>query len=286
VGSDSDGDAGVDVVWKPNGQTQLTATVNPDFGQVESDDLVVNFSATETFISDKRPFFTENQGLFEFTTPSDYSQLLYTRRVGGPADDGEGSGDITAALKLNGSFGATKYGVFGADEGESVGRTFGALRVVRDFAKQNLGFMATHVDRPYLDREASVFGVDHNWRPNARWNVRTRVFGSDIEQAGSARPTRARRSGLTTRWITAGASNGSACTSATNCRSMMPAISRATTELPALAGESALHRHAGILTLLLEGLALARQHCLQRSRRGTEPSVPHEPREPPARRQL
>jgi len=184
VGGSSDGDAGVDVFWKPNGQVQLTATVNPDFGQVESDDLVVNFSATETFISDKRPFFTENQGLFEFTTPSDYSQLLYTRRVGGPADDGEGSGDITAALKLNGSVGATKYGLFGADEGESVGRTFSALRVVRDFAKQNLGFMATHVDRPYLDREATVFGVDHNWRPTARWNVRTRVFGSDIEQAG------------------------------------------------------------------------------------------------------
>ena len=184
VGDNSDGDAGVDVFWKPNGQVQLTATVNPDFGQVESDDLVVNFSATETFVSDKRPFFTENQGLFEFTTPSDYSQLLYTRRVGAPADDGEGSGDITAALKLNGSIGATKYGVFGADEGDSVGRTFGALRVVRDFAQQNLGFMATHVDRPYLDREATVFGVDHNWRPNARWNIRTRLMGSDIEQAG------------------------------------------------------------------------------------------------------
>jgi hypothetical protein len=126
VGKASDGDAGVDVFWKPNGQVQLTATVNPDFGQVESDDLVVNFSATETFISDKRPFFTENQGIFEYTTPSDFSQLLYTRRVGGPADDGEGAGDIVAALKLNGSIGATKYGLFAADEAEEVGRTFAA----------------------------------------------------------------------------------------------------------------------------------------------------------------
>ena len=184
VGRESDGDAGVDVFWKPNGQVQLTATINPDFGQVESDDLVVNFSATETFISDKRPFFTENQGLFEFTTPSDYSQLLYTRRVGGPADDGEGSGDITAALKLNGSVGATKYGVFGADEADSAGRTFGALRVVRDFSTQNVGFMATYVDRPYLDRQATVAGIDHNWRPTPRWNIRTRVFGSHIEEAG------------------------------------------------------------------------------------------------------
>jgi hypothetical protein len=181
IGKAGDGDAGGDIFWKPNGQFQLSATVNPDFGQVESDDLVVNFSATETFISDKRPFFTENQGIFEYTTPSDFSQLLYTRRVGGPADDGEGAGDITAALKLNGSLGNTKYGLFGADEAESIGRTFAAARVVRDFSSQNLGLMATYVDRPYLDRQATVVGVDHNWRPTARWNVRTRVFGSDID---------------------------------------------------------------------------------------------------------
>jgi hypothetical protein len=175
-------DGGVDVFWKPNGQMQLTATLNPDFGQVESDDLVVNFDATETFISDKRPFFTENQGLFEFTTPSDYSQLLYTRRIGGPADDGRGSGDITAALKLNGSLGATKYGLFAADEGDAAGRTFGALRLVRDFDAQNLGLLVTSVDRPYLQRQATVVGVDHNWRPTSRWNLRTRLIGSNIEQ--------------------------------------------------------------------------------------------------------
>ena len=186
VQGDGKVDGGTDVFWKPNGQMQLTATVNPDFGQVESDDLVVNFDATETFISDKRPFFTENQGLFEFTTPSDYSQLLYTRRIGGPADDEEGSGDITAALKLNGSVGATKYGVFAADEADEVGRSFGALRIVRDFATQNLGLMLTQVERPFLDRTAAVLGMDHNWRPSARWNVRTRLIGSDIEQDGES----------------------------------------------------------------------------------------------------
>jgi Domain of unknown function (DUF5916) len=186
VDNTGEADGGMDLFWKPNGQMQLTATVNPDFGQVESDDLVVNFDATETFISDKRPFFTENQGIFEFTTPSDYSQLLYTRRVGGPADDGEGSGDITAALKLNGSIGATKYGVFAADERDEVGRTFGALRLVRDFATQNLGLMITQVERPYFDRTATVAGIDHDWRPTARWNVRTRVFGSDIDQSGES----------------------------------------------------------------------------------------------------
>lgn len=183
-GGENDFNGGVDVFWKPNGQFQLSATINPDFGQVESDDLVVNFSATETFVSDKRPFFTENQGIFEYTTPSDFSQLLYTRRIGAPADDGSGASDIDAAIKLNGSFGATKYGVFAAEEDGEAGRSFNALRVVRDFEKQNLGAMWVRTERPFLDRQADVFGVDHNWRPNARWNVRTRVFGSQIEQAG------------------------------------------------------------------------------------------------------
>jgi hypothetical protein len=184
VEKDNEPDAGVDLFWKPNGQTQLTATVNPDFGQVESDDLVVSFDAEETFFTDKRPFFTENQALFEFSTPSDFSQMLYTRRVGGPADDDSGLGDIVGALKLNGSLGATKYGVFGADERGEAGRTFGALRLVRDFSKQNVGLMATWVDRPLLEREATVVGLDHNWRPTARWNIRTRVLGSQIDEAG------------------------------------------------------------------------------------------------------
>ncbi len=177
-------DGGLDVFWKINGQMQLAATVNPDFGHVESDDLVINFNATETFFSDKRPFFTENQGIFEFTTPSEDSQLLYTRRIGGPADDGNGLGDIVAAVKLNGSVGRTKFGVLLADEDEEVGRTFSALRVVSDFASQNLGLMVTNVERPYFDREATAVGIDHNWRPTDAWNVRTRLIGSQIEQVG------------------------------------------------------------------------------------------------------
>jgi len=172
-----DFNGGGDVFWKPNGRFQLTATVNPDFGQVESDDLVVNFSATETFISDKRPFFTENQGIFELTTPSDFSQQLYTRRVGS-------TGDITAALKLNGSLGRANYGLFSADEDGYYGRSFHALRVVRDFEKQNVGAMLTRVEQDATDRQATVLGIDHNWRPTARWNVRSRVLASRIDQAG------------------------------------------------------------------------------------------------------
>ena len=182
-------DAGADILWKPNGQFQLTATINPDFGQVESDDIVVNFSANETFFSDKRPFFTENQGPFEFTTPSDFSQLVYTRRVGGPADDGSGAGDITAAVKANGSFGKTNYGVMLAEEADAAGRSFRVLRASHDFATQTLGMMVTQVERPFFDRQATVFGVDQNWRPNARLNIQNRLIFSDIDEGAASSPS-------------------------------------------------------------------------------------------------
>ena len=61
VDNTSSGRTGADVSWRPNGEFALTATVRPDFGQVESDQLVVNFDAVEVAFSDKRPFFTENQ---------------------------------------------------------------------------------------------------------------------------------------------------------------------------------------------------------------------------------
>ena len=186
VGGDSEFDAGADLFWKPNGQFQLSATLNPDFGQVESDELVVNFGAVETFFSDRRPFFTENQGFFDvpFGSLNNNSRLLYTRRVGAEADDGSGASDVAAAVKLNGSGLGLNYGVFAASEDGDAGRDFFAARVTRDFDGHGLGAMATRVERPFLDREANVFEVDHQWRPSDRLSVRTAVAGSQVDQDG------------------------------------------------------------------------------------------------------
>jgi hypothetical protein len=181
-------DGGVDLFWKPNSRFQLSATLNPDFGQVESDQLVVNFGATETFFSDKRPFFTENQAFFDvpFGSLNNANRLLYTRRVGGPADDGVGSGDVTAAVKLNGSAGSFNYGVFAASEADAAGRDFYALRTTRDFDAQGVGAMFSRVERPFLDREANVYEFDHRWTPSPKLSLRTTLVGSDVVQAGEA----------------------------------------------------------------------------------------------------
>ncbi|GAB1596461.1 DUF5916 domain-containing protein [Lysobacter claricitrinus] len=188
VAHKADFDTGADVFWKPSGKFQLSATLNPDFGQVESDQLVVNFTAIETFFSDKRPFFTENQSFFDvpFGSLNTANRLLYTRRVGGTRDDGLGAGDVTAAVKVNGSAGGVNYGLFAATEADEVGRDFYALRATKDLQTQGFGAMVTRVDRPFLDRTANVGEVDHRWTPSDSMSLRTTVVGSDVDQAGQS----------------------------------------------------------------------------------------------------
>ncbi len=189
VGNGTDGRAGLDLYWKPSGRFQLNAALNPDFGQVEADDLVVNFDAIEVFFSDKRPFFTENQGIFEVTTP-DSGRLVYTRRIGGGRDDGQGTGDIDAAVKLTGSAGGFDYGTLAAlesDYADDLGRAFLVQRLMRSFGNATLGYLGTWTDRPYLQRRAQVHGIDVVWRPDARWLVSGQVLASRIDEQGGAR---------------------------------------------------------------------------------------------------
>ena len=140
--------------WKIAPNLGLAATLNPDFGQVESDELVVDFSAIETVLTDKRPFFTENQGIFDLRTPAN-GQLIYTRRIGAAPDDGSaGSSDIDAALKLTGTAGSLVYGAFVAQEDEydqDLGRRFAAARLALPFEHARLGYLCD-LDRASVSR--------------------------------------------------------------------------------------------------------------------------------------
>ena len=76
-GADAMFSAGVDLKWHPTQDLTIDATFNPDFGQVEADQVVLNLTTFETYYPEKRPFFLE--GIDAFATPF---QLLYSRRIG------------------------------------------------------------------------------------------------------------------------------------------------------------------------------------------------------------
>lgn len=181
------GRAGLDVAWKPDGPHQITATVNPDFGQVESDDLVVNFSAIETFFSEKRPFFTENQGVFDLRLP-DEGRLVNTRRIGGNADAGPlGASDIAAAAKYTGVIGPLELGAFAALEDDSAaaeGRSYfvGRGNYRRDHV--SLGWMGTRVERPTRDRTATIQALDFEYNPRSSASLRGQALASMIDAPG------------------------------------------------------------------------------------------------------
>jgi hypothetical protein len=180
--------AGADINWKASPNLWLSATLNPDFGQVESDELVVDFSAVETVFTDKRPFFTENQGIFDLRTPAN-GQLVYTRRIGAATDDGRaGSADIDAALKLTGTAGQVVYGGFVAQEDEyhnGPGRLFAATRVALPMEHARVGYLGTWADRPALDRDALVNAVDFELAPSEDWRISGQGIRSDIGKSGA-----------------------------------------------------------------------------------------------------
>lgn len=180
-----DAKAGLDVVWRPNSSTQFTGTINPDFGQVESDDIVVNFSAFETLFEERRPFFTENQALFDSRVPGG-DRLIHTRRIGAQTDLGDASfTDILGGGKLTHYGKSLDYGVFAVledDEENSDGREYFTTRIQSRLDNLVLGHSLTYVDRPTLNREAMVNSIDADWQPLEGARARGQLFFSDIDQ--------------------------------------------------------------------------------------------------------
>jgi hypothetical protein len=83
---DSDLDIGVDVQYGISNNTTLNLTVNPDFGQVELDEVILNLSAFETFYPERRPFFVEGASIFRTVGPLGggllRTHMFYSRRIG------------------------------------------------------------------------------------------------------------------------------------------------------------------------------------------------------------
>jgi hypothetical protein len=220
---------GADVKYGlPSGLT-LTATVNPDFGQVEVDPAVVNLTAFETFFPEKRPFFLEGSDIFAFGTVNrnnDYNsqQYFYSRRIGrepqgnanGPNTayvDAPSQSTILGAAKVTGKTAGWTVGLLDAltsDEDADVVSTSGVRstrqveprtnylvgRVRRDFRAGNtvVGAMLTSVDRALGDSSLA-----------ANLRGRATIGGLDFEHAWARRA-----------WIVSGFVSGSQVTGSAN----------------------------------------------------------------------
>ncbi|MFB6230551.1 MAG: DUF5916 domain-containing protein [Salinibacter sp.] len=126
----------------------LQGTINPDFGQVESDPSVLNLTAFETFFDEKRPFFLDGTDVFDFSLGF-RSELLYTRRIGANAP-------VIGALKLTGrSDQDLLYGGMVATTGRDFepGRYYGVGHLQKQVGPiSTVGGMVTAYSGPLSDR--------------------------------------------------------------------------------------------------------------------------------------
>ncbi|CCQ12455.1 hypothetical protein PALB_33940 [Pseudoalteromonas luteoviolacea B = ATCC 29581] len=171
---------GVDIFWRPDASKQLSVAFNPDFGHVESDNLVVNFSPYETFFAERRPFFTENQALFDIQGNAGM-RLVHTRRIGV-------HGDIDSAIKYTANGQSSDYGVMAVFEDEGhvspESNKFAAARYQHRFDDSQVGYLLTYADTATRAREAMIHSVDLRTDLSDSIQIQAQVNGSFVENKG------------------------------------------------------------------------------------------------------
>ncbi|HET7733986.1 MAG TPA: DUF5916 domain-containing protein, partial [Paludibacter sp.] len=216
------GNVGLDAKIGLTSNFTVDLTVNPDFGQVESDPSVMNLSAFETFYEEKRPFFLEGKNIFSFDF--DNSSLFYSRRIGHSPSFYPNLGNnefmkfpdntsILGAAKVSGktakglsigilaSLTASEYATI-----DSLGKrsktgvepltNYAIVRVQQDFKQGNtvLGGMLTSTNRfinapqlEFLNRNAYTGGIDflHQWH-DKEYYLDAKIVGSAISGSHEA----------------------------------------------------------------------------------------------------
>jgi hypothetical protein len=193
---------GADLKYGLTSNLTLTATLNPDFGQVEADPSRVNLSAFETRFDERRPFFLEGVDVFNFGLGGSEA-LFYSRRIGRQPQGGVGvatayvdaptSTTILGAAKLTGrTSGGWTVGVLNAVTAEEKTRyvlpdadgvrqtvtepltNYAVGRVRRDFRRglTSVGAIVTSVHRRLEGTEGLDFLPGSAWAGGIDWRHR------------------------------------------------------------------------------------------------------------------
>ena len=174
-----DFDAGFDVKYGVTSGLTWDFTVNTDFSQVEADEQQINLTRFSLFFPEKRDFFLENSGIFQFgvgsaggggggggrQNPSQDMILFFSRRIG-LSDEGAAI-PLPGGTRLTGRAAGFSIGALNIQQrqqGASPSTNFTALRLRRDvFAQSDIGVIVLNKETsgPHFNR---VLGADANFR--------------------------------------------------------------------------------------------------------------------------
>lgn len=176
--SNSDFKIGGDVKFTIGNSMNLDLTFNPDFSQVEVDQLITNLTRFEISLPERRQFFIDNSDLFgDFGNNRD-ANPFFSRRIGiaNDIDDNSIENDIIAGVRLSGKLNNNlRLGVLNVQTDEDIVNeipaTNNAVLTVQQklFSRSNLSLMfinkQTTKDYDFLadeDNYNRVLGIDYN----------------------------------------------------------------------------------------------------------------------------
>jgi len=154
------GSAGFDAKMALNSSLNLDVTVNPDFSQVEVDQLVTNLTRFDIFLPEKRTFFLENADLFSsFGNPIFHP--FYSRTIG--LDKNGNAIPILLGARLSGNLNkSTRIGVMDIQTGAKgayAPENFSAITIQKSFWQRSV--LKTY----FLNRESFMSVADAKKNP-------------------------------------------------------------------------------------------------------------------------
>ncbi len=191
-------DIGLDMKYGLTPNLTADLTLNTDFAQVEADQEQVNLTRFSLFFPEKRPFFLEGAGLFDFGIPRTSFRrpppllLFYSRRIG--LAEGHAVPIITGG-KITGKMGPYGLGLLNVltdeiqsddpDDTFNIPRmNYSVLRVKRDvFRRSSVGLIA--VNQQETDKYNRAGGFDFIYRPTDNLDLQgmwARTFEKEMSE--------------------------------------------------------------------------------------------------------
>ncbi len=185
----TDGDYGLDLKWGVTRSLALDLTYNTDFAEVEVDELQTNLTRFSLYFPEKRDFFLENAGIFDFGPPHrrfyepPVLKAFFSRRVG--LDAGR-QVPIDWGARLTGRMGGWDIGVLrvataGLERGDNglPANAFTVARLKRNVGERSsVGAMLTEA-APDGELANRVAGVDFVYKPTSKL-----IFGGFWSSSG------------------------------------------------------------------------------------------------------
>jgi hypothetical protein len=185
------GDFGVDVKYGLTPGLTWDFTYNTDFSQAEADEQQINLSRFSLFFPEKREFFLENSGIFNFGgndrgSPSRQNSttndmVLFFSRTIGLNSDGQAV-PILGGSRLTGRVGRFELGMLNIQQrayGRTAATNFSLGRIRRNILEtSDIGFMVVNKEVENSPHYNRVIGTDANFRFGQSWNFNGHIAKS------------------------------------------------------------------------------------------------------------